>query len=237
MNVPELYRSLHRQGELLLNEMLSDEEAATVQTKSHNYMLDFERIHASIVHRPESALYLAAIKEYQFALLALSDGQYRHSFMSLRLFFELILAAIQFSAHEIDYYQWKRGSKDINWRSIIDSENGVFSTQFVRAFNPDLAGDAKHFLAMAETVYRECSEYVHGSFVSSSEIPKELKFVKSLFLAWHDRAETMRLVVIFAFVSRHLAGLPDDIKSKVESIVLDVLGHLPAVRAIYASTK
>ncbi len=125
MNVPDHYRSLHRQGELLLNEMLSDQEATTAHTKSHNYILDFERIHGAVAHRPESTLYHVAIKEYQFALLALSVGRYRHSFMSLRLFFELALAAIHFSAHEIDYHLWKRGSKDVNWRSIKCPHRGL----------------------------------------------------------------------------------------------------------------
>jgi hypothetical protein len=68
-----------------------------------------------------------AIREYQFALFAAAGGTYRHASISLRLFFELALATVHFSAYEIKLRKWLSNSGDIVWAALIDSDNGVYA--------------------------------------------------------------------------------------------------------------
>ncbi|MGK0688509.1 hypothetical protein ACSFC0_24485 [Serratia marcescens] len=102
MDVIHYYQSLIQNSNTVMGAMVeaSGTEALTV---SHNYLLDYDVLKLAISGRPEAAVLDSAVREYQFALFALVSGQYRHAFGGLRLFFELMLATVQFSAHEIDY--------------------------------------------------------------------------------------------------------------------------------------
>lgn len=234
MNVAEHYCNLHQHSERVLREMLADSDALEALTASQNFLLDYETILAAIIDRPEVDVVRAAVKEYQFALFALSVGQYRHAFVGLRLFFELMLVAVQFSAHEIDYRLWAKDAKDINWNALKDSQVGVFAVNFINAFNPSFSGNGKQYLAIAETVYRECSEFVHGNANTHASLPADIIFNKEVFLSWHQKASTMRVVVTFVFAARYLNYINSDATRNIEPIVSDVIGHLPAVQAVFS---
>jgi hypothetical protein len=62
--------------------------------------------------------------------------------MALRLSFELLLGTAYFSANELHLRQWLCGERDIVWSALIDSESGVLSKQFVRAFYEELTEEA-----------------------------------------------------------------------------------------------
>ena len=213
---------------------MSDTDSMEAITVSHNYLLDFDRLKIAISGRPEEKVLDAGVKEFQFALFALAAGQYRHAFVGLRLFFELMLVTVQFSAHEIDYRLWAKDSKDINWNSLKDPQIGVFSVNFINAFNPDFSDSSKQYSAIAEAVYRECSEFVHGNAGTHATLPSDITFKKDVFLSWHQKAATMRVLIIFAFSARYLNYIPVDGKDAMEPIVLDAIGHLAAVQAAFA---
>jgi len=234
MNVTDHYRKLHQNSNDVLEKMLADREAVETLTTSQNYLLDYDRMKSAIAHRPEVATLNAAVKEYQFALYALTIGQYRHAFVGLRLFFELMLVTIEFSAREIDYRMWEKGSKDINWNALRDPQTGIFSTNFIRAFNPEFSDNANQYSAIAGAVYRECSEFVHGNASTHFSLPAEIDFDRDAFLLWHQKAETMRMIIIFSFAARYLNHIDNEAMNRVEPAVLDVIGHLPAVQAIFS---
>jgi len=234
MDVAEYYCNLHKHSESVLREMLADKDALEALTTSQNYLLDYEKIQAAISDRPENEVISAAVKEYQFALFALSVGQYRHAFVGLRLFFELMLVTVQFSAHEIDYRLWAKDAKDINWGALKDTQTGVFSANFINAFNPGFSGNAKQYLALAETVYRECSEFVHGNANTHISLPPDIVFDKEIFFSWHQKAEAMRMVVIFVFSARYLNYINPSAIANLEPIISDVIGHLSAVQAVFS---
>jgi hypothetical protein len=236
MNVAAHYRALHKRSEDALLEILGDEIALAALTTSHNYILDYDRLKLAISSRPEVDVLSAAVKEYQFALFALAKGQYRHAFIGIRLFFELMLSTVQFSAHEIDYRMWAKSAKDINWNALKDNSNGVLSVNFINAFNPSFSENAKQYLAIAETVYRECSEFVHGNAHTHTSLPKDISFHKETFLAWHQKAEAMRRVIVFTYAARYLGHIDDKKLHMIEPTILDVLGHLPAVQATFSAT-
>ena len=234
MNVVQYYRDLIKNTDAVLGTMLGADGATEALTVSHNYLLDYDALRIAIAQRPEVGVFDSAVKEYQFALFALVSGQYRHAFGGLRLFFELMLATVHFSAHEIDYRMWAKDSKDINWNALKDNQSGVFSINFIRAFNPEFSDSAKQYLAIAEAVYRECSEFVHGNAGTHATLPSDIAFQGEAFSSWHAKATTMRLAIIFVFSARYLNYIPQEALHKMEPIITDTLGNLPAVQAIFS---
>lgn len=231
------YQGLLNNSSRVFSSMLETEGAKAKLIVSHNYLLDYDSLKRAIGSRPESSSLELAVKEYQFALFALVCGQYRHAFGGLRLFFELMLATIQFSAREIDFRMWKKDAKDISWSSIKDEQNGVFSKNFIKAFNEEFSEDGKQYGAIAETVYRECSEFVHGNAGTHAILPSDISFQEQAFLSWHEKSATMRIAIFFAFSARYLNHIPQQSKNEIEHAVIDVLGHLPAVQYIFSNTS
>lgn len=237
MDVIEYYKNLKKNADGVLEKIVEAQDAREALIAAHNYILDFDVIKMAIIGRPEVAVFETAVKEYQFALFALTLGQYRHAFGGLRLFFELMLATIQFSAHEIDYRMWLKDSKDINWSALKDAQSGVFSVNFIQAFNPDFSDSAKQYSAIAEKVYRECSEFVRGNAGTHSILPAEIKFQKEVILSWYEKAATMRLAIIFAFSARYLTYITKEATDRMEPVIVEALGSLRPVQAIFAKSN
>lgn len=235
MTIPTHYRGLADRGRSLVDDMVGDAAALAAQTTSHNFLADFDALRASIEERPEAALLAAGITEYQFALYALSIGSYRHAFSSLRLTMELMLGTVHFSAHEIKYRKWTMKSEDIVWNALVDRETGIFANNFIGAFFPELRTEGAAYRAMAETVYRECSEYVHGNYHTHLDSDSSREFNSSLFSLWHERAGTVRLVFIFAFSARYLALLTPEKRTSLEGVVIDSLGSMAPIRDLYGT--
>lgn len=231
MNVAEHYKFLAKKSFDVMDSMLNDAAASANFIASHNNLEDFGRLKQTIDDRPEVDTFDAGIKEYQFSLYALASGQYRHAFVGLRLSLELMLATIQFSAHEIDYRQWAKDSKDINWAALKDLQNGIFSVNFINAFNPDFSEYARQYQAIAEAVYRECSEFVHGNASTHNRLPSSIIFDKIIFDSWCEKAKTIRLIIIFAFSSRYLNHISPKKYNIIEPVLLDAIGHLSAVQS------
>ena len=213
--------------------MSKDKEAISAFTRSHNFIPDYELLRNVIKGRPEAKVLTFAIREYQFALYAVAAGNYRHAFISLRLFFELSLSTIHFSASEIKYRKWLAKIDDIAWAALIDRENGIYSVSFISAFNQELAPSGRQYAALAEKVYRECSEHVHGNFHTHPTDDTPIAFEKSTVMAWNGLSETVRLCILFAYAARFLKLLPLEDRNKLEPIMLESLGELLAIQGLY----
>jgi hypothetical protein len=227
----DYYKRLHDAcGDVLCASFLSAH--ADLQASSHSFVSDLGQWHSLIADRPESAMLRAAINEYQFSLLAAVQGQYRQAFMALRLSFELLLGTVHFSANEVQLRLWMKGKRDLVWNTIIDAQSGVFSKEFVGAFYAELAQEAMHYRAIAETVYRECSEYVHGNALTQSTIDAQVSFQPIVFEEWHTRTKAMRLAASFALCARYIriVGAPERVR--LEGVLLDNLGHISVVRQL-----
>jgi hypothetical protein len=199
---------------------------------SHSFIKDLEQWYDGLSGRPESEILRAALCEYQFALLSLVQGHYRQAFMSLRLTMELLLGAVHFSGSELELRIWLKGDRDLVWAAIADESTGVFSKKFVDAFFEPLTEEALHYARIAGTVYRECSEYVHGNAATHSLLPGTITFSQSIFESWHQKARSMRLATSFALCCRYALLLDPPTRNKLEGVLLDNLGHLPEVRAM-----
>ena len=86
---------------------------------------------------------------------------------------------------------------------------------------------------MAKNVYRECSEYVHGNRQTHDLLPGGLDLQMDVFHLWHEKADVVGLVVFFAWSVRYLSALGSETRGQIESVVLDRVGHLPPVRALF----
>ncbi|MBX3319622.1 MAG: hypothetical protein KF890_07060 [Nitrospira sp.] len=225
------YKQLHAASGAVLLKSFSDSRAE-VMAKSHAFIDDLALWIIELGQRPEVPALQAALREYQFALLALSTGHYRAAFASLRLTLELSFAAVQWSANERELREWLRGQRDCNWSALIDLENGIFSKQFVRLFSEELAGKASEYRSAAVAVYRECSEYVHGNAHTHRSIPEQLEFDSASFEAWQKKASVVRLTISYALAARYLSDFDTSKRSRLENMLIDHLGHSEGVRVL-----
>lgn len=209
-------------------------DVAGLHGSSHSFLADLEVWRREVLaQRPEASLLESAINEYQFGLLAVAQGQYRQAFMALRLSLELLLGAVSFSANELELRSWLAGRKDLVWSTLVSSDVGPLSKPFVRVFYEPMADEATHYRAMAEKVYRECSEHVHGN--AQAALTSAISYQPDVFQDWHGKAKTIRLVTSFSLCARYIGVADSRTRSKLEDVLLETLGHLPAVRALFGA--
>lgn len=229
------YEQLHAASGAVLAESFAGSRAEAM-AKSHAFIDDLGLWIGELGARPEVHVVQSALREYQFALLALSTGHYRAAFVALRLALELSFAAVQWSANERELREWRLGQRDSNWAALTDNENGILSKQFIRLFSEGLADEAARYRASAVAVYRECSEYVHGNAHTHRSIPAQLVFDNASFDAWQQKASVVRLTISFALAARYLCDLDLPARSRLESMLIDHLGHSIGVRVILGAS-
>lgn len=227
------YKDLLTRSESALADLSNDSERLELFTSAHNEAVDLDQLNRFIVGRVEEPMYELARLEYQQAVFSASIAQYRQTHKGLRLFLELTLCSVLFSAHEIDSYLWLGGKKDASWKSINCENDGVFSKHFVGAFFEEIADHCDQYRSLAGKLYRECSEFVHGNRQSFDDLNHQITYNADSLEAWADRADTARLLVKFAFICRHLRNASIDTKNELEAIVLEDFGTLPAVQSIF----
>ena len=229
------FRALQSRTSEILEQSLVGDFGASL-AKSHSATEDICAWVTVLEQRLEAKLLEASLREYQFALYAVASGLYRHAFAALRLFLELALNAVFLSANELHLRQWLTSRRDSQWGGLANEESGLFSLQFADAFCPPLRDEVRHFRNLAVTLYRECSEFVHGNVGANDALPPTLAFSPETYDSWHVRAQTARFVVQFSLALRYLCELSEDEKSALEHVLLEELGHMPQVRALIDGT-
>ncbi len=221
----------------ITTESFSNPEKIQLVGDSHSFINDFNYWLLILSDRPESYILQVAIREYQMALLANVMGLYNLAFTGLRFFFERTLIAIMFSSKELDLRLWEKSERDTYWNEIIDNETGIFSNRFSRAFFSDLKEECIHYKRMSEKVYRECSEFVHGNYISQKKVPENLSYDESLSNEWHTKVTTIRSVIFFAFSLRYLNFLNPKQLAEIEHCVLDEFSHISTIRSKFGGVK
>lgn len=234
MQIEDYYRSLLEHRRALLEECIGDAEAFATHRTSHNSLKEFD-ILSSIIIGPERFIHMQACREYQYSLEAILYGNYRHAFSSLRLSFELFCASTYFSAHQMKMNLWLIGGEDLLWGSINNPDKGIYSHNFMMAFNPDFGVYRTQYMNMANKVYRECSEYVHGNPRTHESLSTDVNYDHERFKDFHEKVATVRLCVLFQFFARYLPELDADQKSKVEHLAMDTFGDLPEIQASFGA--
>lgn len=222
-----------RCGTALFASLSSDYEARLGQ--SYVFLGDIEAWRKVLKQQPESKLFETATQEYAISLLNVCQGQYRNAFKGLRLVLELCLQGTYLSANQVLLSEWLQSEADTVWTTLVDPESGPLSKRFCSAFFPELLDHVANFREMAKTVYRELSECIHGNVPNHIPLPASLAFDRETFLLWHDKANIVRLVILFSLSVRYLAAVPE--KAAIESGLIEQLGHIEAIRVMLGGAK
>lgn len=226
------YAGLHDSVRLAMEEATADPtEFGPAQQRIH----ELDRWRGLVSMRPEAIVLQHAVNEATVGLLLLVSALYRPAFMSLRLFLELSLASIHFSANRLELAEWLKGSRDVKWSGLMDPDNGVLSTRYADAFFPELRTSVRNYNAIASKVYRELSEYVHGNQHTWGGRTDNIAFDKDLQSRWFAHFSAASTAVTYALSLRFLKDLRTEDVIAVSEIVNDCLGHLEPIRDFLGS--
>jgi hypothetical protein len=226
--VVDTYKEILLLGSSALDDLSQDVVRLRNFTSTHNEIAEFNTLKHLVGGRPEIDMFEKALVEYQRSLAFASTGHYRQANGSLRLFAELALSAVLFSANEIHLRLWLKGQKDINWQSIVCLENGIFSQNFINVFFAELSDYGRQYQAIAVGFYRECSEFIHGNS-KSYQAGHQIAFNADLFDEWYGRAESVTRVVKFSYLCRYTLFAEVHTLKQIEAIVLE---EFPMVTAL-----
>jgi hypothetical protein len=184
----------------------------------------------ALISRPDSVVLQHAISEATVGLFLLVSGLYRPAFVSLRLFLELSLASIHFSANRLELAEWLTGNRDVNWSALIDVDQGILSVRYADAFFPELRDSVRTYNVIGLKVYRELSEYVHGNHHTWGNAPGGITHNADLQARWLSSFEFAATVVLYSLSLRFVKELPKSELTALAPLVLDSLGHIEALR-------
>lgn len=214
--------------------LAKNDSIVTMIGKNSSFVDDYNVWVSVLDKRLECIIFKNALKTYQESLSNMVMGLYQPAFMGLRYFLERTLMGVYMSANELELRTWLAEEKDTYWSELIGEENedrptcndklqgqvtntnkGLYSKKYTQAFNPSLLDRTKEFRALAKTVYRNCSLYVHGNCSVLGELGQKIEFSKDLALKWNDYADTISRCILYAFYLRYYPILSDESKSKV----------------------
>lgn len=231
VDIKQYIAQLHKRCGQILTVSMTGANLGVV-AGSHQFTYELSAWCKILENRTESELIKVATMEYELSLLALTQGHYRHSFKALRLVLEVSLQAVHLSVNEICLREWLDNSVDTFWSSIVNEDQGIFSARFTKAFFPELLKHVQHYRSLAITVYRECSECVHGNMPKYIPLPTSLDFNQDVFDLWHSKAEVVALIIHFALSIRYLSDLSERDIAVIEPFLTDRLGHIEEVRRL-----
>ena len=183
---------------------------------------------------PQSLLLRSALNECATANLFCSFGLYKHAMISLRLCLEHCLYAIYMSSNDFYFRRWKSGQEDMKWTAILDTNTGIFSKSFIRAYAPEFEERSMELSNIARTVYRECSEYIHGNFSKMECLPEQNEFSQDLLSRYVDHFETISYLLSVCLVIRFKEKiLKDGLLGNLEDAIMHNISMLPEIQLLY----
>jgi hypothetical protein len=181
----------------------------------------------------EAELYRLAQLEFLTAVLDVCQGQYRNALKCLRLFLELYLQGTLLSVDRIRLDEWLRGDSQTSWSAITNSDTGLYSLRFVKAFFPELSEKMPTYCGIAKNIYKELSEAIHGNLVSSITIPNNFTFNQELFDLFMEKSTTIDQLISFTLVMRYGKELTSENKEKLGYTLIEKIGHIQEVRGLF----
>jgi len=225
----EHYLGIHSVCKDIINTSFIDDRQVLF-AKNHAFINDLNEWVEVLNKRPEQELFKMAFYEYQYSLIFVSQGMYRQAFNSLRFFIEHSSAALYFSYREMDLRLWMIGQQDIYWNTIIDQNNGIFSSNYFKAFSPLLIDESVIFGQIAKQLYRECSEFTHGNYSTIRVLPITYEFNEVLLRNFHEKMETAKMLVTFSLCARYLNFLEVESQRRLEATIMEHVGHIEGIR-------
>lgn len=183
----------------------------------------------------EYKLVKAAQDECIKSILMCMQGLYKEAMMSLRQFLEHMLFALLLSTNDYNYRLWKRGKYDMSWSQIVDSEKGIFAKEYINSYASDIDDNRSiEFLTIAKNVYRECSEYVHGNYDKLELLTENIEYIEENVIRYVEIFESIKYIISISLLIRFREIFCNrEVLIKLESVVMDNLGTLPEVQALF----
>lgn len=139
MDIQEYFSKLNTESQTIFSQTISEKEKLGTLHHLSSCIYEF----AECLLDPQERKNLMTVStQLESATLNLALGLYRQAFASLRLAFEMGLAAMYFSVNKMELHEWLDGRSDIKWSNLVDEENRVLSKRFAKAF------------------FSECSEHI-----------------------------------------------------------------------------
>lgn len=123
----------------------------------------------------------------------------------------------------------------MSWAKIVDSEKGIFAKEFINSYALDIDDSRSiELLTIAKNVYRECSEYVHGNYKKLESLTENIEYIKDNVIKYIELFESVRYIISISLLIRFREIFYDrEVLIKLESVVMDNLGTLPEVQALF----
>uniref|UniRef100_A0A0C1RE98 Uncharacterized protein n=3 Tax=Nostocales TaxID=1161 RepID=A0A0C1RE98_9CYAN len=232
MDLYQYYQEIFDSSNITMNESL---KKADELAKVHAFVDDLLTWYDVLKPREEAVILTYAAGELQLSTLSLVAGLYRQSFTSLRLALELSLSTIFFSTNELDFREWRNGERDIYWQQLVCTDSntqGIFSSRWAKGFFPELIDFVKEYNKIAKDVYRDLSEFVHGNAYTWEVNKAHIVFNDALFKKWLNNFFNLSQVISFALCLRFMKSLDSQKLHRLESHLLESLGHIEEIRRI-----
>lgn len=215
-----------------LDQALHDQEIAQELTHATQRIEDLTNFVKRISHRVESKVFELAIRELNQSFLAALNSHYRQSFSGQRLSLELWFAGIQFSMNELSLRKWKMEKQDIVWSTLINPCDGILSVEVARIYWSSAEKRVSNYRNIAEKIYRECSQFVHGNNETHHYLPQTFGYSRKVMQAWKSNLDTITLLFCFTFLMRFNEDLTNLDYEKLSQPITDILGHLSEAREL-----
>lgn len=190
-----------------------------------------------LTHFPQTLLFKSSLNECATANLLCSQGLYKHAMISLRLCLEHCLYAIQLSTNDFYFRKWKSGNADMNWAAIIDRSSGIFSKEFINAYAPEFEDRSTELINITSTVYRECSEFIHGNYDKLNCLPAQSEFNQEMLSQYISRFQSISYILSVVLVIRFKEYILEaGILPTLEGPIMNNVDMLPEIQLLYNKT-
>lgn len=190
---------------------------------------------------PFTNLIKHSIEQVEISGFSISLGLYRQGFASLRLALEMLFGGIYFSSNKIEFIEWSKNSRDLQWAIISgvrpddeeeDPQRGVLSHRFVKAFGSSLLLYIKEYQQKASSLYRTLSEFVHGNNATWNVESPSLNFDEEVLAKFKSCVIDFKNLAEFVLCVRFLNELDVHQINQLEVQINDELKHIQAIRTI-----
>lgn len=227
MNVTQYYTALREETSKIFHESLDKEVA---QNTAQSLIANLHDWYLILKEEDSSIMLRNAIEELDVSCLQMMLGLYRGSFSSLRLSLEMLIGSVYFSAFNLEYIEWKKGTQDLIWSKISCKDNGVLSRRFANAYFPELTDNLAGFLEKTKKLYRQLSEMVHGNNSTWDYNNPSISFSGNMNDKYVEYIKVFNEISNFILCVRYLNNLTDNDISTLETHLFDSIGHLEEIR-------
>lgn len=178
-----------------------------------------------------------SIQSLELSLVSQTYCFYRNAFASLRLSLEMLFGCVYFSTSLLEYIEWEKSSRDLNWSTINNLDNGILSHRFANAFFPDLGNERCKYFTRVNELYRDLSEFVHGNHHTWKLNADAIRVDKSEIVRYGKNLNEFNEIVNYVLCIRFIKKLKKQELELIEPIIIGSLSHIISIHNHFAENK